>query len=128
MSGLRVCNILHQTIKHAPHHCGQVLTRFSDSVYERDHQNRLPIHSALARGMNWSHELVTIIHANHSNLKELDPMTKWPLFALAGMEPSCDLRTIYKLLQNHPELVEMEEDRSCKHIPVKNCKRQKINN
>ena len=39
-----------------------------------------------------------------SNLNEVDPVTKLPLYVLAVMgERSCDLSTLFYLLQKHPE-------------------------
>ncbi len=55
--------------------------------------------------MEWSHGLLTIIHANNYHLKDHDPVTKLPLHALAAKEPSCDLRTIYYLIRKNPDCV-----------------------
>lgn len=97
--------ILHQTIKYAPNHYSMMFSRFPESVHLRDSDNRLPIHLALETGMKWSFELLAIIQANRSNLSDVDPVTKWPPFALAASEKSCDLRTIYFLLRKNPEHV-----------------------
>lgn len=97
--------ILHRTIECAPQFVSQILMRFPDLVYDRDKNNRLPIHYALENGMEWNNNLVTMIHANHLHLKDCDPVTKLPLLALAAKETSCDLRTIYYLLRKNPECV-----------------------
>lgn len=129
LSNLTGLRILHQTIKHSPQYCGEVLHRFPDAVFERDFENRLPVHVALATGMRGSRELTSIFNINHSHLKDVDPVTKWPLFALAG-NSSCDLRTIYQLLSKHPEHVEItyDDDSKKKSIPMPEvtCKRRKI--
>jgi hypothetical protein len=120
--------ILHRVIEYAPKYCFSVMERFPDSVFVRDERNRSPLHIALDKGMNWSPKLVSIINSNHLQLKEVDPVTKWPPFALAAMENSCDLRTIYHLLHKHPEHVELsDDDVSYKYLPVqKTKKKQKI--
>jgi hypothetical protein len=79
------------------------MTRFPDSVLVRDDGNRLPIHVALESGMSWSPDLVSIINANRPHLKDNDPVTGWPPFVLAAMEPSCGLMTTFYLLKKHPE-------------------------
>ena len=95
--------ILHQT----PEHVDQVFVRFPDSMYDRNTvHNRLPIHIALDRGMEWGHSLMTILHANNNHLEVNDPMTKLPLHALAAKEPSCDLKTIYYLIRKNPDCVD----------------------
>ncbi len=83
--------ILHQTIKYAPQYCNSIIRAFPDSVVVRDSHNRLPVHIALETGMTWSSDLPSIINANRSQLKEIDPLTKLPLFALAAWGESCDL-------------------------------------
>jgi hypothetical protein len=119
--------ILHQVIQHAPQHCATVMRRFPDSVVVRDCNNRLPIHVALDNGMNWSTELVAIINSNRQQLKEVDPVTKWPPFALAGKDGNCDLRTIYHLIRKNPEHVELADNSSNRSFPMQCTKRRKIN-
>ena len=116
--------ILHQTIKCAPQHYLMAMSKFPDSMLVRDANNRLPIHVALECGMPWTHLLVSIINANRSHLKDIDPITKWPPFVLAGLddEKSCDLRTIYYLLRKNPEHVELIFNGGSK------CKKRKISN
>ena len=60
--------------------------------------------------------------ATQHYLDDVDPVTGWPPFALAG---KCDLRTIYTLLRKNPEHVEMTKDGSYKFIPVENSKSRK---
>ena len=74
----------------------------------RDINNRLPIHVALEMGMKTSLELSHLMKVSQECLKEVDPVTKLPAFALAGMmnPNSCDMRTIYRLLREYPEQVE----------------------
>ena len=100
--------ILHQTILHTPEHCSQVINRFPDSVHVRDinNHNRLPIHVALETGMKSSLELTYLMKCSREDLREVDPVTKWPPFVLAAMGTSCDLRIIYKLIREYPEHVE----------------------
>ena len=106
--------IMHQTILHTPQHCAEVIKRFPNSVHLRDEKNmnRLPIHIALESGLKWSLELEYLIATSQEYLKDVDPVTKCPPFVLAAMGTNCDLRTIYDLLHNHPEHVEMLEDSS----------------
>ena len=113
--------ILHQTIKHTPQHCSEIIKRFPTSVHVRDqnNKNRLPIHVALETGMEWSLELEYLIATSHEYLKDVDPVTKCPPFLLAGMGRSCDLRVIYDLLRKHPDHVEMLEDENgCKYVSL----------
>ena len=112
LSGLSGFPILFPTIKHSPQNCAEVITRFPNSVYERERNNRLPIHLALESGMKWSLELLYLISASQEHLKDIDPVTKWPPFMLAGIGTSCDLRTIYSLLRKNPEHVQLLKDSS----------------
>ena len=80
--------------------------------------------------MKFSIELSCIISSSQEHLKEVDPVTKWPPFVLAAMGRSCDLITIYRMLCNHPEHVEMwcngivtNKD----YVSVETCKRRKMN-
>ena len=120
--------ILHQTIYHTPHYCAEVINRFPSSVHVRDvnNSNRLPIHVALEIGMKWSIELTYLITSSQKYMREVDPVTKLPPFVLAGMDKSCNLRTIYGLLHNHPEHVEMWCDGSEKYS-LEDCKGRKMN-
>ena len=95
-----------RTIQRTPQYVSHALIRFPDLVYNRDKNDRLPIHYALENGMEWNNELVTMIVGNQQHLKDCDPVTKLPLLALAAMEPSCDLRTIYYLLSKNLECVD----------------------
>lgn len=98
---------LHEVIRCLPKYFNTVCALFPDSVFVRDCQKRLPIHVALEGGyLNWSSELVSLINANRSSLHEMDPVTKWPPFALAAKKDSCDLSTIFFLLQRHPGHIE----------------------
>jgi hypothetical protein len=117
--------ILHQTILHAPQHCITVMTHFPDSVFLRDKRNRLPIHVALASGMSWSSNLVAIINANRPHLKDRDPLTGWPPFTLAAMEPSCGLKTAYYLLMKNPEQAEKFDVENLESSPKVNSKGKK---
>ena len=89
---------------------------FPDSVYECDPcDSRLPVHIAVERGMKWSMELILLMNATQQYLKYVDPVTKLPVFALAGMsDDSCDLRTIYHLLRKNPEQIDVLKDGSCR--------------
>ena len=122
--------LLHQIIKHIPRYCTDVINRFPSSIFVRDsnNNNRLPIHVALEGGMKISTELTCLLVACQKQLAEVDPVTKWPPFVLAAMETSCDMVTIYRLLQKNPEHVETWCNCSVKrkHVRVENCKRRKI--
>ncbi len=85
-------SIVNQTITCAPQYLNKVLMRFPDAFHERDEDNRLPINVALDNGIEWDNNLM--IHVNQFHLKDRDPRSTLPLFALAAREPSCDLRTI----------------------------------
>ena len=101
--------ILHQTIRHTPQYFSEVINRFpnSGSVRDANDNNRLPIHVALESGMKTSIELTHLMKISQDKLREVDPVTKFPPFALAGMGiKSCDLRTIYRLRREYPEEVE----------------------
>ena len=122
--------ILHQTIKNTPQYCSEVIKRFPASVHvhDKNNMNRLPIHVALETGMVWSLALEYLIATSQEYLKDVDPVTKWPPFVLAGMGTGCDLRVIYDLLHKHPEHVERSDDSSgYKFISLENNhKRRKI--
>ena len=119
--------ILHQTIIHTPQYCSEVMNRFPRSVHVRDANNRLPIHVALERGMKFSLELTHLIALSQEHLREVDPVTKWPSYVLAGMGASCDLRTVYSLLHRYPEQSETCRDETGnKYILVESCKKMKI--
>ena len=93
-----------------PAYFSEVIKRFPESVHVRDKNGRLPIHIALEKGMEWSTELAYLLVTSQEYLKEVDPVTNWPPFVLAGMGESCDLRIIYDLLRKHPEHVEKSGD------------------
>ncbi len=95
--------ILHRVIKHAPDQILNTIQRFPQAVFIRDNDNRLPIHVALEEGMQWCFELVSILNANISHLKDKDPVTGFYPYALAASEPSCDLKTIIHLLKLYPQ-------------------------
>ncbi len=70
--------IIHQTIKCTPQYMDTALTRFPDLLYNRNKENRLPLHTALEGGMEWSYDLLMLIQANQNDLKDCDPLTKLP--------------------------------------------------
>ncbi len=71
-------------------HSGDFLTWCM--TYDRDKNNRLPIHYALENGMEWNNNgLVTMIFGNQQHLKDCDPVTKLPLLALAAMDNGAKL-------------------------------------
>ena len=118
--------ILHQTITHAPQYFTDVINRFPNSSYVRNNRNRLPIHVALERGMKFSFELTYLMKGSHEDLREVDPVTKWPPFVLAAMGTSCDLRTIYGLLREYPEHVERwRDDTKSKPMPIKKSRKRR---
>lgn len=117
ISPFQTIPILHKTIIHCPHLTPDVLLRFPYSVHLRDEKFRLPIHQALDRGLNW-HELAFVLHANSNFIESVDPVKKFPPFALAALgERSCDLRTIYYLLRRNPELLLNERNVGPNHSP-----------
>ncbi len=101
--------LIHLFIEHASHQLSNFCTRFPDLVFARDqHSHRLPLHVALEKGLSWSESLLSLINANRIHLRPPDPITKLPLFGLAGaLEKSCDLRTIYYLLRQHPDVIDV---------------------
>lgn len=110
--------ILHKVIEHCPDQIAEVIKRFPESILIRDGENRLPIHVALDKGIPWSENLACMIMLGQQQLKEVDPVTRWPPFALAGK--NCDLRTIYTLLRKNPEHVQILDDGQYRYIPVIN--------
>lgn len=122
-NGVRM--ILHQTIKYTPQYIGKAYERYPDSLYQRDKDNRLPIHIALDRGMKWCPALVAMLQVNQLHRKELDPVTKLPLLALAAKEPSCDLKTIHYLLRKNPRCVESAIKKKCFEKESKKSKKRK---
>ena len=80
--------------------------------------------------VKFSIELTCFMYSSQEYLKEVDQVTKWPPFVLIAMGRSFDLRTIYSILQSHPEHVEMwcngivtNKD----YVSVETCKRRKMN-
>ncbi len=127
--------ILHRVIEHAPDQIMEVVSRFPHASFLRDENNRLPIHIALEKGIEWSVELVAIMNANMSHLNQKDPVTGYYPFALAAEEPRCDLRTIYHLLKMHPGQIESgmdhtlpahKESKRRNTLPVRRSKRRRI--
>ncbi len=107
LSNFQGIPIHHKVIKHVPQHLYRVCTMFPLSGLVRDEQGRLPVHIALETGnLPWSQEIVLLIMSCKSNLNELDPVTGLLPFALAASGNSCDLTTIFFLLQMCPEQVE----------------------
>ena len=98
--------ILHRVIEYAPQHISTVINRFPHSVFLRDESNRLPIHVALQKGLQWSDGLVSIMNANISHLIEKDPVSGCHPFVLAAEEPRCDLSTFYYMMMMHPGQIE----------------------
>lgn len=99
--------IIHKVIVDAPKELEIALTTFPDAYYLRDKNGRLPIHMALAMGLNWSLPLLFLMSAaNFRNCVQNDPVSGFSPIALAALEPSCDLDTIYHLVRSHPEQIE----------------------
>lgn len=97
-------HILHKVIVDVPKELDMALTTFAHSYHLRDKNGRLPIHTALAKGMKWSLPLLFLINAaNLQNIAQSDPVTGLCPIALAALEPSSDLDTIYYLMQSFPE-------------------------
>lgn len=65
--------------------------------------NRLPIHVALANGIQWADRVELLLDVKKKLTTEKDPVTKLPHYALAAMGPNIDLETIFKLLLMGPE-------------------------
>ena len=99
-----------------------VMQKFPDSILVRDSKNRLPIHVALECGLPWSNSLLSMMYANLSHLKDVDPVTKWPPFVLAALDDkkSCDLSTVSFLLRKNPEHVKLLSNGGSKHKKRKN--------
>lgn len=109
ISPYKDCLILHQTIKHAPQYVDEILARFPHSCFLRDKDGRLPVHTALECGLQWSISLVSILNTNSNHLGDVDPVTGFCLCGLAAMKPSCDLRTINYLIRSHPRQLEFHD-------------------
>ncbi len=99
--------IVHKVIADAPKEIDIVLVTFPHAHYQRDKHGRLPIHTALATGMNWSLPLLYLINTgNFENVAQTDPVTGLCPIGLASLEPCCDLDTIYHLARTYPEQIE----------------------
>jgi ankyrin repeat protein len=95
----------------APHsHIKCILDLVKNAAFVRDHDNRLPIHHAVERGMSWSNGLKDIVDANPTAVSEIDCKTcLYPFLSAAissggGVISCCDLNSLYSLLQMNPEL------------------------
>lgn len=88
-----------------PHsHLKCIIDLVNNSAKVRDYTNRLPIHLAVERGMNFSEGLKDIIEAYPVAAYEVDPKTLMYPFALAARsEEPCNLDGIYELMRQHPE-------------------------
>ena len=63
--------------------------------------NRLPIHDAVAKGLDWYDDgLVDVVGANPRAVEEVDCVTLFPPCVLAAVH--CDLNDIYELIRYHP--------------------------
>ena len=79
-------------------------------AFLRDDNDRLPLHSATANKMCWSHGLNHITEANYSALGVQDPVTNLYPFMLVGSTGptspiSSDLNSVYNLLRLNPEMI-----------------------
>ena len=104
--------ILHKVIEHTPQFVDRIITFCPHATTTRDENGRLPIHISFESGMKTSLGLAAIMSASAEHLGALDPVTKFCPSALAALNPSCDLDTIYRLLRTHPSHV--DQGRKCR--------------
>merc|ERR1711935_589186 len=72
----------------------------------RDVDDRLPLFTAAARCLKWSH-VKQIFISNMSVVNEIDVLTGYPLFMLAAIGPTSDIESIYNLLKEYPSVVQI---------------------
>lgn len=71
----------------------------------KDQHNRLPLHTAAARGFKWSQWVKKILHSNLAAIEEIDQLTGLEPFMLAAAGPNSCYDTAYNLLRENPAAV-----------------------
>merc|ERR1711935_971027 len=70
----------------------------------RDVDDRLPLFTATARCLKWSH-VKQIFISNMPVVNEVDVLTGLPLFMLAAIGPTSDIESVYNLLKEYPSII-----------------------
>lgn len=84
----------------------QIMHLFKNAAYVRDSNNRLPLHHAAEKGVDWYQGLKEIFHANPSALLESDTRTALsPVILAAAVEDESNLHSIFALMRRYPESI-----------------------
>lgn len=81
-----------------------ILYRFHEPT-QRDEHGRLPLHHAVALGLEWEGGLSDLVHANRDALDEVDPETDLPILGLAALNYARDLGTLFELAMQSVEVM-----------------------
>ncbi len=80
-------------------HIQSICQYFENSAQIRDSKGRLPIHLAAEQGLRWKEDnMEDIVKANLPAVKEKDPLSGLPVYALAAVGEDSSLSTVYELL------------------------------
>lgn len=88
--------ILGNNPKHIHEICS--IEQNNDSAFVRDSKGRLAIHIAAEHGLTWKDGINDIVKANVDAMKEMDPITGLPIYALAAKGEKYSLSSIYELI------------------------------
>merc|ERR1711935_648017 len=88
----------------------------------RDVDDRLPLFTAAARCLKWSH-VKQVFMSNMPVVNEIDLLTGLPLFMLAAIGPTSDIESIYNLLKECPSVIDITNNRHDKHSDERTRKR-----
>ena len=82
----------------------EIVSKFPNCAKAQNEEGRLPLHAAAECNLPFT-DLMPIVWANMSALEVKDPKTGLYTFALAASQSSSDLNTIYKLLEENPNVI-----------------------
>jgi len=71
----------------------------------KNEQGRLPLFTALNRGLKWSDGLNTILKGNGGAIEDVDVTTGLEAFMYSAVGTNSNLETVFKLLQDHPAAI-----------------------
>ncbi len=83
-------------------HCKEIISNFSDVLFVKDEDGRLPIHIAAEVGLGWNDGLKEIVEANLSSIECVDAVTGLLPFTLCAIGERNDLQSVFELLRRFP--------------------------
>lgn len=80
-------------------HIRAICNNIGNAASRRDSKGRLPIHIAAEKGLRWKDDMMEdIVKTNFNAVRERDPVTGLPIYALAAASDYCSLSTLYELV------------------------------